>query len=1185
MRTLPHPHLLILGLTCLPLALGQEEKREEAAEEPASLNAREEIEGSLPRSWSTQLRWRSIGPANMGGRITAIAAHPEDSRTYWVGTASGGVLKTTNNGVTYEHQFTRMNTSSVGQIAVAPSDGEIVWVGTGENNPRNSVSWGDGVYRSTDGGETWQHRGLKESFQISSIVIHPENPDIVYVGALGRLWGENEERGLYKTTDGGESWEKILYVDERTGVIDMRVKPDDPDVLLVATYERKRDIYCSNDPAVKWGPGGGLWRTVDGGESFTRVTEGLPSCELGRIGLDWYLADPNVVFAVVESERITQEPEDAAYMGIEGTDAEIGVRLTEISEEGPAAAAELRKDDVVLRIDDQTLLSYSDLLRRLRDHKAGETVVLEVVRDRELLDVELTFDKKPEREDPTDSLGRPRPGPFHIGLGGQRANIQEEQGEEGSQYGGVYRSDDAGLTWQRINSVNPRPMYYSEIRVDPSDSNYVYVLGTSLYRSKDGGETFTSDGASRGVHVDHHALWIDPDDGRHAILGNDGGIYVTWDRFERWDHHAHVAIGQFYNITCDTNPDYKVYGGLQDNGSWGGPSRSGSSGGPVNTDWFRIGGGDGFVCRVDAEDPDQLYYESQGGAMGRRNLRTGEGGFIRPRAPRGERYRFNWNTPFMLSHHNSRVHYSAGNHVFRSLDRGNSARRISPDITETDRGSATALAESPVDSDLLYVGTDDGALWVTRDGGHTWTDLWTLNEGLEEGAEEEEAADDPEAEEEDEDVETAASVSSDDPLSGTWSCKASGEGIEESEQGRFELVLVLAEGKLSGRLYSEIGEGPISKVSFDAEEGALRFQFEGETITLSFKAQLKKGRLEGEITGAGGAFSFGFTGERTGPPPAEEEEVEEVLEGTQSAPEEEQDDEEKQEKPKKRRFKKDTIDQLLPGRFYVSSITPSRHKASRVYVTFDGHRSDDDRPWVFLSDDYGESWESLKGNLEDEVGSVRDLDEDLENRDLLYLGTEFGVFVSIDRGDSWTELGGGLPTVPVHDFVQHVSRGELIAGTHGRSVWILDVRPLRKMSDKSTREDAELYPPGTIYLWGYGISRGSSGTRRFVGENPPSSASIYYSLGRKAKQIELVVKNPEGEVVRELEASAEKGLHRVSWDLRRGVTREDREGNRRFRRGRRVSAGTYKVVLTVGGETLVEEIVVKEDPTGPPSPY
>ncbi|MEM9381062.1 MAG: PDZ domain-containing protein, partial [Planctomycetota bacterium] len=520
-----------------PEAPSDDDEAAAESDEPEALPERPPVatQGKLPLEWVDAHRWRSIGPANMGGRMTDIAVNPTDHSEYWIATATGGVVHTTNNGVSYEHQFTNQRVSSVGAIAVAPSDPTHVWVGTGENNPRNSVSWGDGVYVSHDSGATWRHAGLEDTFQISTIVVHPDDPNVVYVGAVGRLWGPSEERGLYRTTDGGRSWERLHFVDEDTGVIEVKMHPDDPGTIVIATYERRRDMFDTNDPAVKWGDGSAIWRTTDGGDTWTRLTEGLPTVELGRTGLCWSGSEPDNLFAVVETNQITQEPENAAWFGVSFESAEIGARVRSVVEESPAAAAGLEEGDIILRIADAPILDQTRLRRVLRDYFAGDVAKIEAVRDGEMVDLEITFDKRPEEEEERlDVHGRRRDGPFGIGLGGQRSNAQEQQGPDGYQYGGIFKSEDRGSTWTRINSLNPRPMYYSEIRVDPSDENYIYVLGTRLHKSSDGGKTFSSDGHGGDVHVDHHAMWVDPTDGRHILLGNDGGLYVTYDRMENW---------------------------------------------------------------------------------------------------------------------------------------------------------------------------------------------------------------------------------------------------------------------------------------------------------------------------------------------------------------------------------------------------------------------------------------------------------------------------------------------------------------------------------------------------------------------------------------------------------------------------------------------------------------------------
>jgi photosystem II stability/assembly factor-like uncharacterized protein len=994
-------------------------------------------EATLNPDWIKALTWRSIGPACMGGRIAALSIYEADPCIYFVATASGGLLKTINNGITFEHQFDHEATVSIGDVCVAPSDPKIVWVGTGEGNPRNSVSYGDGVYKSTDGGKTWKNMGLKKSFQIGKIIIHPKNPNIVYVGALGRLYGPNPERGLFKTTDGGATWAKILYVDDKTGIIDMRMHPADPETLIVATYERQRDGFDTHpyevglaegydgyDPAKKWGVGSGLYKTTDGGKTFHKLTNGLPTCQLGRIGLDWYRKDPKIVYAIIESEKIGMgspaappaAPAVDAYLGVAGQDADAGAKLTQVVPGGPAEKAGLKVGDIALLMDSKPVLSYRQLVEQLKGRKPGDKLKLTVARNREAREVVVTLEKRPpDRPVPMPPPRPRRPNSFLYS--GQRENVQDRQGPEGFQYGGVYKSTDGGESWTRINSVNPRPMYFSQVRVDPSDDKYLYVLGIMLYRSSDGGKTFRPDGG-REVHPDQHALWIDPKDGRHMIVGCDGGFYVTYDRMANWDFLNHLAIGQFYHVTVDNRRPYNVYGGLQDNSSWGGPSRSLRGGGPTNDDWIVLGGGDGFVCRVDGSDPDVVYWEFQDGNMFRRNLRTGQSVHLHPRGPAMSParidwkqpflvsvghlplvpfvpnlipskplYRFNWNTPYLLSHQNSHIFYCGGNHVFRSLKQGEDLRPISPEISRTPVGTATALAESPRNPDVLWAGTDDGYLWVTRDGGATWTNVT----------------------------------------------------------------------------------------------------------------------------------------DRLG----------------------------------------------LPGPRWVASIECSRALDGRAYAVFDAHRSDDDEPYVYVTEDFGQTWKSLRANLP--TGSSRVLREDIENANLLFLGTEFAVWVSIDRGASWTKLNNNLPTVAVLEFAIHPTAGEMVAATHGRSLWVLDVTPLRQMSTAVLKAKAHLFQPNTVVRWRSEPDRNSpygNGMRRFTGQNPPPGVQIYYSLTKKADKLGLKILDYAGKTVRELKGSADPGLHRVSWNLTRFA-------------GGLVAPGMYRVVLSVDGEEFSQSVRVDADPLVP----
>ncbi len=1196
---------MILGA----LAYGQDDSSKNKQEAKQSSAKTENVDkkpkpkeikkSALTEEWMNAFQWRSIGPANMSGRIVDIAVYEADPSTFWVASASGGLLKTTNNGTTFTHQFDREKTISIGDVEVAQSDSSILYVGTGEANPRNSVSWGNGIYKSVDGGNTWEHKGLDLTFQIGEIKIHPDNPDIVYVGALGRLWGPNKERGLYKTEDGGDTWTKIFYVDDKTGVVDVDMHPNDPDTLIIAAYERQRDGFDTNDPAKKWGAGSGMYKTTDGGKTWAMITDCIPSNTLGRIGIDWYRSDPNVLMAVIEAEGIGEEPENAAHMGIRGEDAEVGARLTEVTADGPADECGLQEGDVVIEFDGAPILSYVGFTNSIREHLAEDTVLITVSRNRKPVVIECTLGRRPGSEEDKEEDGEAtsdvaeaeRATPFRTRLGGQMENIQKQQGPDGDEKGGIYKSVDGGESWQRINSLNPRPMYYSEIRIDPSDSNHVIVLGTQLFKSNDGGATFTNDGLTGGVHVDNHAMWIDPNNGRHIILGNDGGLYVTHDRMLNWEHYNRFAIGQFYHVGVGPRENYNIYGGLQDNGSWGGPSRTARRNGPRNSDWFRIGGGDGFLCVVDPDDPDQLYAESQNGGLTSFNLATGNSGWLKPRAPRDTSYRFNWRTPFLLSNHNSRIYYVAGNYVFRSLYKGSNAEAISPEITNTDRGSATALAESSLDSDVLFVGTDDGAVWRTKDGGNNWDRLFGVDPEPESDDDKSADSDDGEVAKADDESEaiaesteskatddtesapTEATSERNDPITGEWKATIDTAEIPEGQRG-FELVLKLdEENNVTGQTISAMGEGKITDGKWNAENKTIHASIVvEESVEIDLTAKVESNTaLTGEIGSSAMGFTFEFSASREAP-------VEQLASETQ--PEAVAKSEVAVQTSKRRRKKADkepvgpTLETLMPGPRWVSSIETSRHKKERVYITFDGHRSDDDMPHVFVSNDYGDSWTSLTANLPDDAGTTRVLREDLKNPNVLYLGTEFSAWVSIDAGTTWASLNTNLPTVAIHEIAQHPTRGEIVAGTHGRSLWILDVTALRQFDGNDLDKATSLYKPNKAFLW-HNEPSTSESIRAFTGENPESGSQVFYSIAGRVGQARLIVKDVQGNVLREFDTDISKGLHSVRWDLRKDAT----GGRRRW--SPRVSPGTYLVELTVDGATHTQPLVVTGDPDYP----
>lgn len=563
-----------------------------------------------------RLEWRSIGPANMGGRGADVEGVPGDPNVVYAATASGGLWKTTNGGVTWKPIFEREGTISIGDIAVQPGNPDVVWVGTGESNTRNTVSFGDGIYRTVDGGKTWKHMGLKETEHISAIVINPQNPDIVYVGAVGHAFGPNEERGVFMTTDGGKTWTKTLYIDNQHGCSDLEIDPTNPNILYAGIWSFERKPWTFRSGSEK----GGLFKSIDGGLTWNKLTNGLPKL-IGRIGVRVAPSNPNVVYAMLEA-----------------------------------------KD------------------------------------------------------------------------------------------GSLYRSDDRGETWKLVSKetrIVSRGFYYTRVRVDPTNENHVYAVASTLFASIDGGKTFRS--ITGKTHIDYHALWSDPKNPKRLWVAEDGGFAVSYDAGETWEPVDNIALGQIYQVHADNRlPFYNVMGGLQDNGAWAGPGRTREPGGIMNDDWRMVNFGDGFYILNHPDDPELYISESQGGSIMRTDMRTREQQQINPWGrgsgdgpPLGEKYRFNWNTPIVLSAHDHNTLYFAGNVVFKSTDFGKTWEKISPDLTtndperQKDAGGPVAfenstaeyyttiitLAESPLQKDTIWAGTDDGNLQITTDGGQHWTNI------------------------------------------------------------------------------------------------------------------------------------------------------------------------------------------------------------------------------------------------------------------------------------------------------------------------------------------------------------------------------------------------------------------------------------------------------------------------------
>ncbi len=577
--------------------------------------------GPLDRLW-----FRSIGPATPSGRVDDFAVLETDPTTFYVAMATAGVYKTTNAGTTFTSVFDNEGSGSIGAVAIAPTDANLVWVGTGEANNRQSSSWGDGIYKSTDGGRSWKNMGLRASRQIAKIIVDPVDFNVVYVAALGDLWAAGGERGVYKTTDGGVTWNRVLHVDDDTGATELVMDPTNNKTIYTATYQRRRAQWGMNGG----GPGSNIWKTTDGGATWQKLESGIPAGPKGRIGIDVYRRNPNVVYARIEHES----------------------------------------------------------------------------------------------------------------------------------EGGVYRSDNGGATWRKMSANNPRPMYFGVIKIDPQSDARIYVPGVELTVSDDGGKTFRNDGAEK-IHVDHHAMWINPKDPRHLMIGNDGGVSVSHDRSETWAWFPNLLGAQAYHVEFDMQTPYHVCAGLQDNNTWCGPSAVRTNSGIINDDWYVVSGGDGFQPLMDPTDANIVYAESQDGRMSRTDRRTNERTTVRPEPAEQKpgdttnQYRFNWDTAMQLSPFDPATIYIGANMVLKSADRGRSYQPISPDLTtNTDRetlsimgvvgkdiklakhdgvtswGNIVTLEESAAKQGVVWVGSDDGVVSVTQDSGKTWTNVTSKIPGV-----------------------------------------------------------------------------------------------------------------------------------------------------------------------------------------------------------------------------------------------------------------------------------------------------------------------------------------------------------------------------------------------------------------------------------------------------------------------
>jgi photosystem II stability/assembly factor-like uncharacterized protein len=833
------------------------------------------------------LRARHIGPALMSGRISDVEGHPTDSRVLYIGAAGGGVWKTADGGVTFRPVFDKYN-QSIGSLAVDPKKPETVWVGTGECWTRNSVTIGDGIFKSTDGGENWTKMGLDKTERIATVQINPQNTDIVYAAAMGPLWGPGADRGLYKTTDGGKTWEKILYVDENTGCSEVALDPRNPDVVYAAMWEHRRTAWSFASGGEK----SGLYKSTDGGKSWNKIHNGFPAGKLGRIALAIAPSQPDRLYAVIESDQ------DATK--------------------------------------------------------------------------------------------------------------------------GLYRSEDAGASWKRTNGdfeLTVRPFYFSRIVVDPRNPDIVCKAGLSGSISRDGGNTFKTLGS---MHSDIHDIWFDVKDSDRMFVATDGGLYRSWNGGSVLEMVKNLPISQFYQVSLDNATPYNIYGGLQDNGSWYGPSQS--PGGIANRDWHSVGAGDGFRVYRHPTQANIIYSEMQGAEnIWRYDTERKQYKIIKPYPEAGDpKLRFNWNAALNLSPHKPDRLYVGSQFLHRSDDRGETWTKISPDLTTNDPAKQDqaasgglsvdnsgaenhctifSVSESPLDENIIWVGTDDGNVQVTADGGKTWTNV--------------------------------------------------------------------------------------------------------------------VGNVQG-----------------------------------------------------------------LPKNTWAYQVQPSRFDKNTCYVVFDGHAQNDMKPYVFKTTDLGKSWKSV---VTDEVKTfARHVLEDTQNPNLLFLGTEMGLYITVDGGQNWSQFTNNMPSVAVHYLALHPETNDLVLATHGRGIIILDdISPLRQVTKDIIAKDVHFFTtaPTIIREATPFVEGGDAG--EFTGENPSTSAKISYYLKSRHTfgKMGMEIFDKDGRKVADMVPGKGKGINIVNWAYQYKMPKVAKGKTLSFGgfATPTLPAGTYKVVLTKANKTYETMVTLAPD--------
>jgi photosystem II stability/assembly factor-like uncharacterized protein len=941
-------------------AMAQRKPQNNAPATPAPTPANRRMEAFKLRnqlqesSIVANVPFKNIGPTVMSGRVVDVDVCPTDPSQFMVAYASGGLWHTASNGTQMTPVFDTQASMTIGDIAVQwqGTTPAVIWIGTGENNSSRSSYAGTGMYKSTNGGKTWEHLGLEESHHIGRIILHPTDPNTVWVAALGHLYSPNPDRGVYKTTDGGKTWQKTLFIDNNTGAIDLVIDPTNPQVLYAAMWERSRQAWNFKGS----GKGSGIYKSTDGGATWAKLNvdgSGFPNTEgTGRIGLDVFAGNPNIIYAVLDNQdsRPAEKP--------------TGKEVIKPSAFRTMTAEEFAK------LPDEELQAYF-----------------------ERYGIPAKYTPKSVKQDIANKKYPVKALADFINANDDLFEIEVKGAE-------VYRSDDGGKTWRKTHDkpldglVFTYGYYFGQIRIDSKNPDKIYTMGVPLIKSEDGGKTWKAMN-SDNVHADHHALWLNPNRPGHMILGNDGGINISYNDGDTWQKMNTVPVGQFYAINVDMAQPFNVYGGLQDNGVWVGPSTY-----RQNFDWHDSGrypyqmlmGGDGMQVEIDTRDNATVYTGYQFGNYFRINTKTGERKFITPRHDLGETpYRWNWQTPILLSRHNQDVLYMGSHRFHRSLDKGETMQTLSGDLTaggikgNVPYGTLSTIDESPLRFGLLYTGSDDGLVHVSKDGGYTWT----------------------------------------------------------------------------------------------------------------------------------------------------------------------------------------RISDKLPQKLWVSRVVASHHAEGRVFVSLNGYRYDHFDAYLYVSEDYGQTWTRLGTNLPAEpVNVVR---EDPANDQILYVGTDNGLYISFDRGISFAAMNNGLPAVAVHDLRIHPRDKQLVVGTHGRSIFTADVQHIQQINQQMITKALHVFPVPAITVsdaWGR--------LRNFAEPISPERQIVFYLnyTIKNATNSTIRILSEGGVVLHEINDESEAGINIVSYDLtmsEKAVAELQKEMQSKIKDGKefRISAaGNGKYYLPVGEYTV-----------------